>query len=325
MKILFRVDSSKTIGLGHAKRSETLALEMISKNFEVYWISINAEGVYKPNEAIKFKIYSNDDFKEINEFINSKKINIVIFDSYSIDFNYEKNIIAQYKIAIDDIARFHCVDLIIDQNNYSSYSKYKQKNPDSHLLIGPKYSLVAQEFLNSYRRRDKIIDKILVSFGGADPFNNSETIADIAELNQHKHWKILLSESHVSFLRLKEKYSNMPNIEILTLTDRMAQLMNWADFFIGALGSTTWERASCGLPGICFPIVENQLEIFQQLTELGAVINPPENTFESWKITIEKALKDPLRVHLCQIELESICDGKGVERVSKHILELTNV
>jgi spore coat polysaccharide biosynthesis predicted glycosyltransferase SpsG len=49
----------------------------------------------------------------------------------------------------------------------------------------------------------------------------------------------------------------------------MAALMAASDLYIGAGGTTTWERCSLGLPGICIATAENQVEIAKALHQAG--------------------------------------------------------
>jgi spore coat polysaccharide biosynthesis predicted glycosyltransferase SpsG len=51
----------------------------------------------------------------------------------------------------------------------------------------------------------------------------------------------------------------------------MASLMLEADLFIGAGGTTTWERTKTGLPSIVISIAENQEEGCQTLHEAGII------------------------------------------------------
>ena len=66
-------------------------------------------------------------------------------------------------------------------------------------------------------------------------------------------------------------YAKDKDIEIIVNPDNMAELMLNADLAIGASGSSAWERCCMGLPTLLIVAEENQREIAESLSQVGAV------------------------------------------------------
>ncbi len=109
-------------------------------------------------------------------------------------------------------------------------------------------------------------------------------------------------------------------INHIDFVDDMAAIMQQHTLAIGAPGSTSWERACLGLPSIVVPLADNQKHICQslvehkislsvQLEEINSLLLPAlDQLIETYSEMRERNL--------------AICDGKGVERVMKNIMQL---
>jgi spore coat polysaccharide biosynthesis predicted glycosyltransferase SpsG len=106
-------------------------------------------------------------------------------------------------------------------------------------------------------------------------------------------------------------------------TNSMAQLMSEADAFIGAGGSTTWERFCLGLPSLVIAIAENQVPTAQYLSKLGAIdyIGRAEDLAEdALRVALSRFLMDQEgRSKMANLGMQLV-DGKGAERVADALL-----
>ncbi|PLY06365.1 MAG: hypothetical protein C0625_09510 [Arcobacter sp.] len=96
-KILFRCDSSSTIGLGHVKRCLVLAkrLEEQNKDLHIAFSTLDLKGninqeILKNGFVIYFLKDTNVNF--LNDILKKQGIDFLIIDSYDIDDVFEKNI-----------------------------------------------------------------------------------------------------------------------------------------------------------------------------------------------------------------------------------------
>lgn len=93
----------------------------------------------------------------------------------------------------------------------------------------------------------------------------------------------------------------------------MAELMANVDLAIGAAGSSVWERCCLGLPSIIIPIADNQKPIAEFLAKekLAIVISDYS----------ELNLIEQFYKKLNPVLISHFCDGLGVERVVKKMLQ----
>jgi RimJ/RimL family protein N-acetyltransferase len=104
----------------------------------------------------------------------------------------------------------------------------------------------------------------------------------------------------------------------------MAERMRRADLFIGAGGSTTWERMALGLPGIVIAVADNQIAISEALAQDGYQVY----LGASHQVSVD-SIRDALAVMMCQPGLcrhmgersLSLSDGLGCRRVAEHLLQ----
>lgn len=211
-----------------------------------------------------------------------RKADLFVIDHYKIGKQWEKEL-RNYtnKIAvIDDLAnRSHDCDLILDQNVIPNYStRYNDLIPAHCIqLLGTKYLIMRDEFIEArmhLRQCNNKVNRLLIFMGGTDPTN--ETMKILKALSYFSdsfgHIDVVVGNGNVSKeeikqICLKQGYSYHCQINY------MAQLMQRADFSIGAGGSTTWERCYVGLPSSSTIVAENQSITTQYAAELGAVVN----------------------------------------------------
>ena len=123
---------------------------------------------------------------------------------------------------------------------------------------------------------------------------------------------------------LIENLSKQNKWSFVKYTENMAALMVDADIAIAASGASSLERCCLGLPSIQFAIAENQRPTADALSALGAgiSINPDLACLEDDLVFAYEAI---LSVDIRQNMAESaaqLCDGKGVQRVGKVILDI---
>jgi len=183
MTIVFRVDASVQIGIGHVMRCLTLAealrntgeqVEFIcrkfrgnlihliqSKGFFVYELPIVADDVTKKKRKYttdKHLSHSNwlgtsqhCDAELCVSLLKDKKPSWLIVDHYAIDATWQSLLkrYCQKLMVIDDLGdRHHTCDLLLDQNFGSSNSKYEGLvSNECAILTGSSYALLRPEFI----------------------------------------------------------------------------------------------------------------------------------------------------------------------------------
>jgi UDP-2,4-diacetamido-2,4,6-trideoxy-beta-L-altropyranose hydrolase len=360
MNVVFRVDSSVTIGTGHVMRCLTLARQLKQMNANVSFICRDLEGnlinfikdhgftVYVLQKIRINETDNNDTFKWYKEnwqqdvretlyivesYIHS--IDFFIVDHYGLDEKWESKLkpFTKKLMVIDDLAnRKHVCDFLLDQNLYLNYQE-RYKNlvpPECKQLLGPNYVLLREEFIEASRQkriRDGEIHDILVFFGGTDPTNETiKALNALALLENNIKVNVVVGSSNNRKAEIREYCDRYPNFFFHCQVSNMAELMNEADLAIGAGGTTTWERCYLGLPSITIIVADNQIELTDAVSKFGATINLGFS-HEVTSDQIFEAVKDLIE-HPKKVQLLSECASKLVNHkivntypVAKAIME----
>lgn len=215
---VFRADSSDRIGIGHIVRCLTIAEELKSNGYDIYFICKD-----HPNnmmEKIKHKgfnvellpirehkqIKSNlnhgswlggaqlDDAKSTINFIKNSipngSIDLLVIDHYAIDKIWQEQLRPFTKkiLVIDDIEdRVHDCDFLVDQTFGKATDTYNHLIPKTAKpMVGEEYILLRPEFqqydIEQVKNRRKSFDplnmRVLIMMGGTDPDNFTSQAID---------------------------------------------------------------------------------------------------------------------------------------------------
>ncbi len=293
MNIAFRTDASSAIGTGHVIRCLTLANALRKKGHEIVFICQPLQGNLNTRiEEEGFPVIpcssTEPDISELPLFKNGSKADWLIVDHYKLDRQWESTCRPWVKqiLVIDDLAdRPHDCDILLDQNFMPHQpTRYHGLVPKTcKCLLGTEYTLLRPEFLASRKVLDaqgeklmavKPVHRIMVSLGGADP--NNATLKVLEALSQLARFESAPS-LEVSVIvgaanpnpSLIQAFAKQHGFEYLTNIPDMAKKMMDSDLFIGAGGTTTWERFALGLPGLVISIAENHRELSRYLAECG--------------------------------------------------------
>jgi len=211
MKIVFRVDASIEMGIGHVMRCLTLAdalrdegaqclfvcrehpgnmiSQIVDRGHQVCPLPISQveqQSKSKRTERIRTNYGQwlgcdwQSDTRETFDCIGSQIVDWLIVDHYAVDEQWEKSLRSKCRnlMVIDDLAdRDHDCDLLLDQTYGRLESVYQRRvAQDCMILTGAKYALLRPEFaaLREYslqRRKDTHLEHLLISLGGIDKDN----------------------------------------------------------------------------------------------------------------------------------------------------------
>ncbi len=355
--LFIRVDAGVQIGDGHFLRCLTLANKLKNKNNQIIFISNKlpkhfVEKIKKSN----FKIYKINGYTHIqeeklgkkiktqlihNDLVETKKIiekyknstNWLIIDHYGIDYVWEKNVRTNIEkiIVIDDLAnRKHNCDILIDQNFYENIEKRYNKLIPNYCkqFLGPKFSLLRPEFFNTRKnlKRKKQFKRILISFGGSDPSNETKK-ALLAVVDLRKKYKIdvIVGTNNPNKKQIRKLCSKISSCDFYEQVENISKYMKKADLAIGAGGTTTWERCCLGLPTIITSISKDQKKIAEDLSKIGCLIYLGDAD-KTTQIDYVRALNEIDTKKLEEISKKCLLlvDGKGVKRTVNKIFQTVN-
>lgn len=269
MNIIIRTDASVKIGSGHVMRCLTVAKKLRSEGCHVkFWM--------EPLEGNLIDYAASEGFENILEATDA---DLYIVDHYGLDIKWERMIRKYSKklVVIDDLAREHDCDLLLDQNVVPNYDKrYDGLVPaNSVKLLGPKYLIMRDEFIEARQqsiKRNGEIERLLVFMGGTDPKNETMKILKALENFTFEHVDVVVGNGNP----VKEKIREIclaKGYHYHCQINYMASLMQQADFAIGAGGVTMWERCYVGLPSSATIVADNQIVTTEYAASLGVVKN----------------------------------------------------
>jgi UDP-2,4-diacetamido-2,4,6-trideoxy-beta-L-altropyranose hydrolase len=287
-KLLIRADANVTMGTGHVMRMLALAQAWQENGGEAVFLCAEITAALKTRlHDERFRLQeiiatpgSQEDLTATCDLIaGSVGQCIVALDGYQFDADYQlavKNAGCRL-LVMDDYG--HCsyyhADWVLNQNISAREDLYACRSAQTHLLLGPRYALLRNEF-SKYRgwKRDipEVAHKVLVTLGGADSDNVSSRILEsIAPLELEV--KIVVGGSNPNLRTLQETVERCRNqpaqLELVINPGDMPGLMAWAEVAIAAGGSTAWELAFMRLPSLFVILAENQVEIAKQLEVSG--------------------------------------------------------
>ena len=344
MNIIFRVNASSEIGLGHLIRCLCLAKVLYKQGYNIFFICNklhkNIAGLIadKPYKLIFLNYSCNNidnkkscELKALNTLLQEiEHVSLLIIDDYNIDFRIESKfrLFVDKIMVIDDLAnRKHDCDFFLDQNYYANLeSRYNHKIPNRSIkLLGPKYALLREDFKIVKQRNIKRayeFNNILITMGGADPNNITERILEIlffyrVNNNYEFNLRVIIGPGFHS-LKFADKYKGHSWIEILN-SPNMSEQFIWADYCIGCSGSTIWERCYLGLPSVIVIDGDNERELAYSCQSLG-IVNCIENDdrLEENLIHILNEI-NTLALKKMSKRCENIVDGLGAIRVANLI------
>lgn len=274
-KILFRCDSSSTIGLEHVKRCLVLAkrLKEYDKNLKILFATQNLHGNIN-QEILKsgFSIYSIKDnsVEMLDYFVKGLQVNLLIIDSYDIDNAFEEQLKIKNPnlkiLSFDDTINSHKSDMVLNHGVQAKEKEYKKLLPKkTKLFCGSEYTLLRDEFLET--KKTKVTrNSVAIILGGNDVLNLSSKIASLL-LEINKKYKITVITTSVN-PNIKELKENK-NIELLIDINNVASVIATKSFVITASEETLFEILALKKKFINIEVAPNQKVVDKFLKNKG--------------------------------------------------------
>ncbi len=357
MKVLFRVDASPEIGLGHLSRCMTLANTFLNVGSEVIFVCRELPGH-------RLDLLSNSNFKLVHlpftkgdldtekslttyqrwlgasqavdasqtiaACLSHGPIDLVVCDSYGLDFQWEQQLKSHCRklMVIDDLAdRKHSCDILLDQNLYAdAQSRYQNKVSAACIqLLGPKYALLKPKFSelrNNSVITDGTIKSILVFFGGSDATNETTKVLHALAPFPDLQIDVIIGAMNSHQKMLMQDFGQQENISLLQHTTLIAEQIATADLVLGGCGVSTWERACLGKPALVITTAINQVTIANYAQQAGLIryIGHYDKVgVEKVRDSLKAIITKPHELKVMAKNAYNTVDGLGVKRVHEVI------
>lgn len=321
--ILFRADSSSIIGTGHIMRDLVLAEQFEDTNIIFATQELSGNINHKIEEKdYAIEVLNSNAIEELINIIKKYSIDMIIIDHYAIDHYYEKALKEITGITIfvlDDTYEKHYCDILLNHNIYADSSRYKNLVPEhSELRCGKFFTLLREEFRSEKTKQRKSTQEtksILIAMGGADPSNLNVEILKVLESFPKIHANVVTTMANQYLNALQEYVADKSNVTLHINTNKMAILMNQANFVIVTPSVTVNEVVYLEVPFIAIKTAGNQDEMYKYLVENNYLILEKFNAVDL-KSKIEKSLDSE------KIDLVNFIDLSLDER--KMVLEWRN-
>lgn len=351
MRIAVRTDASHQIGIGHFMRCLTLADALKQRRAEIRFVSRNLPKYLRgmvetrgyelimldsrASETITADLphahwlgTSQDvDAQGTIRAISDQTWDWLVVDHYALDARWESALRQSTRniLVIDDLAdRQHDCDILLDQNYFvDALTRYDcLTSKDCGMLLGPGFALLRNEFARArarLRKRDGKIRRILVFFGGSDLGN--ETLRALQVLQKINHSGIaidvVIGPQNLYRNEVEAFAASMEDVATHYNVPNMAELIAGADLYIGAAGTTTWERCCLGLPSQVITVASNQVQATRDLESLGVLTYLGEScsvTAEQVTTAVTDCILSPLRMVEQSEKCLALVDGRGASR-----------
>ena len=277
MNLSFITFGGESIGTGHIFRCLNIAKWVneirIDVNVSFFLLDIGLESQHKSVEIIKSR--SNYKVSQINiNSLSELNFNILVSDLLNTPEKVAKILRkkSKFMVSIDNTSSSRVYsDLNINPLYYDIPSKYKTK----YDYIGPKFHITSSKFKYLKSRYRKEVKNILITQGGADPFNLTYNIISDLEFIRKSYKNITIHvllgpayRHNKSLLKFK-KYNNIIfHNNIIDMGDFLKNI----DIAISSIGITAFEVAELGIPSIHLTSIEKEVETGKALKELGVSV-----------------------------------------------------
>ncbi|WP_035965963.1 UDP-2,4-diacetamido-2,4,6-trideoxy-beta-L-altropyranose hydrolase [Bradyrhizobium sp. YR681] len=310
-QVVFRVDASVEMGLGHLTRCLTLADALAGRGIRSCFLMRShaarlVDMVEGAGHAVRLladpalpspetgddalahahwlpTTRQHDAEQTCSALIAIGAAEWLIVDHYGLDIRWERACRREGLriLVIDDLAdRDHDCEMLLDQNLVAHMeTRYHDRVPATCVqLLGPSYALLRPEFATQRALlgpRSGKIGRILVCLGGSDPTNETaKALTAIASLAMPQlAVDVVIGTTNPNAASVEALCRQMPNVALHRGANNVAELMRQADLSIGAGGVMSLERCCLSLPVVAVDIAANQVPSLTMLARLGALIH----------------------------------------------------
>ncbi|MCR5209303.1 MAG: UDP-2,4-diacetamido-2,4,6-trideoxy-beta-L-altropyranose hydrolase [Lachnospiraceae bacterium] len=345
MELFIRTEANETTASGHMTRCLSVAEAARKTGAVPVFIVAEEVSAAMPREKGFETIVLNRIFDDYDneiavmaKLVEKRGIKTLLIDSYWVT---EKYVSAMTKLTntayFDDLhEKIWDVDILINYAVNAKKYSYEKEYKGTKLLLGCDYMPLRGEYNENLP--EKIINdevkNILVVSGGADEphflYGLTRRLKDHGEFAGITFTVITgrFNNDHERIEEISKENSSdisLPHIRVCrNLPSLKDELLN-ADICISAGGTTLYELAATGTPGICCMIADNQRDNVEGFSSKGLLEYAGDVREEGFfkvlfeKLTYLKEKKD-IREKM-SAELKRVVDGKGAARIASAITD----
>ena len=332
--LLYRVDGSHDMGLGHLARARSLCTELLKMGIKPVILSFADQHLlddFFPEDLTIYKIPEDENELDyitlLTQCLNAK---ILIQDIRDTDDFYCRCLksLGLFLIGFDDCGSGRALcDILIDANLPEQDGDYENV---PFRFFGEKF-MVLNPLFADYNMKDKNIPRkvknVLLSFGGSDPRGLTQwSLNMLYDCLKDYNVSVIAGKSINDQNEIRQCCSNL-GFEYIYNCSNMAQLLYESDLALISGGLTLYEAAAVGTPAVVIPQVDHQYEIGKRFESMGSAVCPvDEKKLERGKIisTLNKVIENHNLRRKMSANGKKIVDGQGIYRIGNVIEFVVN-
>lgn len=289
-KVVVRADASQRIGFGHLRRCAALGRKLNEAGVAVHFLlkvvdvdpSAELNGFTETSVLFNPELDGEADAAQTAEYCHSIGADCAIIDHYQADEAYQLILLKAGLrwMQFDGAARTPLwADWVVSMSPAADVDRYRamQSRVQTRLLLGPRYAILRDEFLQWHtpRRIKPQASRLLFTFGGGD--DRGACLACLDALRQVDIFEITILSGacnpQVPSIQAWMKQNATHRVCLLLDDTDVARRMAESDIAITAGGTTTFETAMLGLPTLILQIADNQRANAQAWDRMGVAID----------------------------------------------------
>lgn len=333
MRLLIRADASPEIGAGHVMRCLALAQQCQRSGGSAVLVAASLSGGLSERlaeeglevERLASPLGSEADAEHTRHLVHNLEPDWVVLDGYRFNREYQRSVRSAGRplLVIDDFAgrESYAADLVLDQNLGTEETLYRGKLTADRLLLGPRYALLRQEFLECHKLRIEQparARRLLVLVGGVGKGSFLDMIRAAVQQLTEPRPEVRLQAGALLNDASEDRPEPAGAFRVIHRSESIAEQMLWAELAISFAGSTVWELCFLGCPTILLSVAANQVPAAQALDLAGVMtyLGPADSaTAGSLARALEGHLDDASRRVRMSRRGRELVDGRGAVRV----------
>lgn len=329
---LFFVDTGPSAGLGHIRRSITLAKALSRAGAECRFVGDPDAVASQAIEAAGFHFSGDHRWKNTTGSLalDGKKPVVIVVDSYHVTDEWLNHVRQSAKalIYIDDFDRIpDAADVIIQIRPEEGRRRRRLSSARSgqQVFRGARYALPDVSFFRGTRRRVRPrARRFLLTLGGADPHGLHSRLmpALLSVLDQRSELTVVVgpyfNQSQITAdPRVRWVHDVSP--------DKMAELMFHADLAITAGGQSLYELAATGLPAVAVQVADNQRANIAGFAQMGTIVfagsAEQEDLVRRVVSEVDRLGKDAVARETMSRRGQQLVNGEGLPEIVEAIMD----
>ena len=323
LHIAIRCDALASGGTGHLIRQSALAEELLDRGHRVSLYG-TSDVEWARAQIVRLGLEFIAPEEDFVAQLLADEAETVVIDGYEfpsgLGLDLREAGFPVVAMVDGNFGRHQVADIYVDQNLGSA-------DPDEPAwLVGPEYVLL-RDFVLTRRGEPRPANnpvKVLVVFGGSDPFAGAPVAVDLLAATGLPMEIVAVAASDERKLELEAlTLGNGQSLKVLPPQRDLPGLSATCDVVVSAAGSSTWEFACLGIPTALVCVVDNQTVAYRAATEELAVPVGFLSRLQCDAVARSEARKNLSRLVLdagwrdsLSIRGRDLVDGLGRQRVA---------